>query len=135
MQKTLINAVLLTSVLAISACSSIKFPGVYRLTIQQGNYLEEKMIKQLKVGQTKRQVRYIMGSPMVEDTFNTDRWDYYYNIKRGDQIIRDNHFTVYFENDKVVRWDGNYTPIKKQVEQEQQKALKQTQKKEDAKFK
>ncbi|MFT5083818.1 MAG: outer membrane protein assembly factor BamE [Lentisphaeria bacterium] len=134
MQIVLKSAILLTVILALAACSSLKFPGVYRVTIQQGNYLEEDMIEQLKVGLTKQQVRYIMGTPMVEDTFNTDRWDYYYSVKRGDKEIRSNHFIVYFEDDQLTHWNGNYTPIKKQVEKEQQDALKEAERKEAAKF-
>ncbi len=126
----------LLSIISIaSGCSSLRFPGVYRVTIQQGNYLEEDMIEQLKPGLTKQQVRYIMGTPLVEDTFNTDRWDYYYNVKLGDEDLRSNHFIVFFENDALTHWEGDYTPINKQVEKEQEEALKQTKKKEDAKFK
>lgn len=122
-------------IITLGACSSLRFPGVYRIPIQQGNYLEEEMIEQLKVGLTKSQVRYIMGTPMVEDSFNANRWDYYYNVKRGDKELRSNHFIVYFDKDRLTRWDGTYTPIKKQVEQEQNEALDKTKKKEDAKFK
>lgn len=125
---------LFLSLLALCACSSLKFPGVYRIPIQQGNYLEKDMIDQLKVGLSKRQVRYIMGSPMLEDTFNEDRWDYYYSVRRGDTELRANHFVVFFENDKLTRWEGNYTPIKKQVEEEQVEALENTEKKKAASF-
>ncbi len=125
---------LLCLLIGLGACSSVKFPGVYRIAIQQGNYLEEDMIEQLEEGLTKRQVRFIMGTPMIEDTFNADRWDYYYNVKRGDEVLRSNHFTVYFEQDRLTHWEGDYTPIKKQVEKEQNDALKRTQKREAAKF-
>ncbi len=135
MQIVLKTLGLISLTLLFSACSSLRFPGVYRIPIQQGNYLEKDMIEQLEPGLTKRQVRYIMGTPLIEDTFNADRWDYYFNIKKGDKELRSNHFTVYFENNKLTHWDGNYTPIKKQVEEEQQEALKETEKKENAKFK
>ena len=134
MQKMFKSAIYITVMLALAACSSFKFPAVYRVSIQQGNYLEQDMIEQLKVGLSKQQVRFIMGTPMVEDTFNTDRWDYYYNVKRGDTDLSSNHFIVYFDNDLVTHWDGDYTPIKKQVEKEQQEALDQTERKEAAKF-
>jgi len=135
MQNVLKTLSVLTIVVALAACSSLRFPGVYRIAIQQGNYLEDDMIEQLKEGLTKRQVRYIMGTPMIEDTFSADRWDYYYNVKRGDKKLRSNHFIVYFENDRLTHWEGNYTPIKKHVENEQNEALKKTKKREDAKFK
>lgn len=139
MQKVLKTAVTMFTLLAllsaISACTSLKFPGVYKVVIQQGNYLEEDMIEQLKPGLTKQQVRYIMGTPLVEDTFNQDRWDYYYNVKLGDDDLRTNHFIVYFDDqDMVTHWDGDYTPINKQVEEEQKEALKKTEQKEAARL-
>lgn len=135
MQIVLKTFCLISLTLFSSACSTLKFPGVYRIPVQQGNYLEQDMIDKLEPGLTKRQVRYIMGTPMVEDTFNTDRWDYYFNLKRGSKELRSNHFIVYFENDQLTHWDGDYTPIKKHVEKEQQDALEKTEKKENAKFK
>lgn len=119
---------------SLVACSTIKFPGVYRIAVQQGNYLEEDMIEQLTPGLTKRQVRFIMGTPLIEDTFNPDRWDYYYSVKRGDEVLRSNHFIVYFENDLLTHWEGDYTPIKQQVEEEQKEALEKTERAENAKF-
>ena len=62
----------------LSAC----FPGVYRLDIPQGNILDEEKIDQLEMGMTKRQVRYLLGTPLVVDSFNQDRWEYYYSYKR-----------------------------------------------------
>lgn len=135
MQIVLKTLSLISLTLLFGACSTLKFPGVYRIPIQQGNYLEKDMIEQLEPGLTKRQVRYIMGTPMIEDTFNADRWDYYFNVKRGDKELRSDHFIVYFENGALTHWDGDYTPIKKQVEKEQQEALEKTEKKENAKFK
>lgn len=125
---------LLAIVAVLSACSSMKFPGVYRIPVQQGNYLEQDMIEQLEVGLSKRQVRYIMGSPMLEDTFNEDRWDYFYSVRKGDTELRSNHFVVFFENDRLTRWQGDYTPINKQIEEEQEEALKNTEKEKAASF-
>ena len=125
--------ILAASILA--ACSSLRFPGVYRIPVQQGNYLETNMVAQLKPGLTKRQVRYIMGTPLIEDSFHQDRWDYYYSVKRGENQLRNNHFVVYFKNDKLTHWDGDYTPITEQVQKEQEEALENTKKKEAAKFK
>lgn len=135
MQNLIKPVVLLCCALILGACSSLKFPGVYRIPVLQGNYLEEDMVEQLEVGLTKRQVRYIMGTPMIQDTFNNDRWDYFYSVRRGDDTLRSNHFTVHFKDDRVTHWDGDYTAIKKQIEQEQEEALEKAEKKEKAKFK
>lgn len=98
---------------AIAGCSTLEFPWAYKVTVPQGNYIEHEMVEQLEVGMTKRQVRYVMGSPLIEDTFNTNQWDYYYNIKRGSKTLKEQHFTVFFEEDKLVRWEGTYEPAKK----------------------
>lgn len=120
--------------LFISACSSLKFPGVYHVTVQQGNYIEEEMVQKLTKGQTKEQVRFILGTPMIEDTFNQNRWDYYYNIKRGDKQIETKHFTVHFANNLVTHWEGDYKLSSEQLEKERKDALKRTKKQEEAKL-
>ena len=77
---------------------------VYRMDIQQGNYLDGKAVGQLKVGMTRSQVRYLLGTPMVEDVFNKSRWDYVYYYKRG--YVRrplQSRVIVYFNGDKVQR--------------------------------
>jgi outer membrane protein assembly factor BamE len=77
---------------------------VYRMDIQQGNYLDGKAVGQLKVGMTRSQVRYLLGTPMVEDVFNKSRWDYIYYYKRG--YVRrplESRVIVYFNGDKVQR--------------------------------
>ncbi len=100
------------SLLALtSACSSLKFPFAYQLVIQQGNYVEQQMIDQLEVGMTRRQVKFVMGSPLIEDSFNADRWDYYYTVKRGEDQFTRKLFTVYFDGDKLARWDGDLRQI------------------------
>jgi len=77
---------------------------VYRMEIQQGNYLDGKAVSQLKVGMTRSQVRYLLGTPMIEDVFNKDRWDYIYYYRHG--YVRrplESRVIVYFQNDKVQR--------------------------------
>src|SRR5690606_17744119 len=80
LQKTqlLLSSFSLTAFLAIAGCS---FPGVYKIDIQQGNVVTQDMINQLRPGMTRRQVRFIMGNPMITDTFHPNRWDYLYSIQ------------------------------------------------------
>jgi outer membrane protein assembly factor BamE len=87
----------LLSTLAFSAC-------VYRMDIQQGNLLDLDQIEQLEVGMTRSQVRFLLGTPMVIDSFDADRWDYVYSLQRGRsrQITR-RHLIVWFEGDTVTR--------------------------------
>jgi outer membrane protein assembly factor BamE len=87
----------LASMLAVSAC-------VYRMDIQQGNLLDLEEVEQLEVGMTRSQVRFLLGTPMVIDSFDADRWDYVYSLQRGRsrQITR-RHLIVWFEGDNVTR--------------------------------
>ncbi|MGQ0834730.1 MAG: outer membrane protein assembly factor BamE [Gammaproteobacteria bacterium] len=74
------------------------------MNIQQGNYLEPKVVEQLQLGMTRSQVRYLLGTPMIPDAFDTDRWDYLYYLRQGRlRSPQQRHLTVYFEGDKVAR--------------------------------
>lgn len=94
------------TLLMCSACSSIGFPGVYKLNIPQGNIVKQDMLDELGLGMTKRQVRYVMGTPMIKDTFNQDRWDYVFTHQRGDRVFYREHIFLLFENDRLVEING-----------------------------
>lgn len=84
---------------------------VYRPTIQQGNLLQLDEIEQVKVGMTRSQVRYILGTPMVSDPFQPDRWDYVYTLQVGHEKRMDRaHFVVLFEGDKVSKVEKRAAP-------------------------
>lgn len=91
---------------ALSGC-------VYRMNIQQGNFLEGRMVDQLQVGMTRSQVRYLLGTPMVPAVFDKDRWDYLYYFKKG-RLRRpeERHLIVYFHEDKVEKFEKNNVPEK-----------------------
>ncbi len=84
---------------------------VYRMDIQQGNFLEGKTVDQLAVGMTRSQVRYLLGTPMVPDLFDKDRWDYLYYFQRG-RLRRpeQRHVVVYFKDDKVANFERDNVP-------------------------
>ncbi len=85
---------------------------VYRMNIQQGNFLEPRAVSQLQVGMTRSQVRYLLGTPMVPDAFDNDRWDYLYYLKKGRLKAPEQHrLTVYFDDEKVARVDNQGTPL------------------------
>ena len=71
---------------------------VYRMPIQQGNFLEPRVVDKLEIGMTRAQVRYLLGTPMVPDTFDADRWDYLYYLKKGRV-----HAPVHTQADGVLR--------------------------------
>lgn len=97
--------------LALTGCSSLRFPGVYRINVEQGNIITEEMIGQLKPGMSRRQVRYILGTPLVEDSFNRDRWDYVYVLRNGNTIITEDTLSVYFEGDTLERYSSSIDPM------------------------
>jgi outer membrane protein assembly factor BamE len=79
---------------------------VYRINIQQGNFLDQKAVAQVQNGMTRSQVRYLLGTPMVADSFNKERWDYIYYLKKGrSRHVDSRRVTVYFDGDKVARLD------------------------------
>lgn len=102
--------ILVAAVIAsIAGCTNFRFPGVHKINIQQGHIITEEMVQQLKPGMTKRQVRFVLGNTLLPNTFDDDRWDYYYSLRRGaDGKFIEHLLTVYFEDDKMVRWEGDY---------------------------
>jgi len=79
---------------------------VYRINVQQGNFLDQAAVVQVKPGMTRSQVRYLLGTPMVADSFNKERWDYLYYLKKGrSKHVDSRRVTVYFEGDKVAKLD------------------------------
>ncbi len=79
---------------------------VYRINIQQGNYLDQKHVNEVKPGMTQSQVRYLLGTPLVADVFNKSRWDYLYYLKQGhSRHVDTRRVTVYFAGGKVVKID------------------------------
>ena len=84
--------------------------GVYKLDINQGNYISQDMVDKLKVGQTRQQVRLILGTPLLVTAFRDDRWDYTYLFNRQGRTLEQRNFTVYFVDDKLARWEGDEAP-------------------------
>ena len=104
--------ILLLSLLlmAITACSNIGFPGVYRINVEQGNIITQEMIDQLKPGMNQRQVRFILGTPLTEDSFNQARWDYLFLIRNGNDTIEEERLTVFFDGDQLSHFTGTFLP-------------------------
>ena len=94
----------------LGACSFVGFPGVYKINVEQGNIVDQEMADQLKPGMSRRQVRFILGTPLVEDTFNQDRWDYLYVMRNGTDVLDEARISVVFEGDALVTVSGDYLP-------------------------
>ena len=99
----------------LPACKSVdmpKLPGVtpYRMVIQQGNFISQEMVAQLKPGMTKEQVRFVLGTPLVTDIFHADRWDYVYFRELPNGKKEQRNLSVVFEKDKLARVLGDLMP-------------------------
>ncbi len=112
MQKVFISAIL---AVIITGCT--EFPGVYKIDIPQGNLVTQEMVDQLRPGMTPAQVRYIMGTPLVNDSFSENRWDYIYTIKDGDDQRYRERLTLFFQDGKLHRLTGDFQPTQGQDQQ------------------
>lgn len=102
--------VLLLAALCLSACGFVGFPGVYKINVEQGNIVTPEMVGQLQPGMSRRQVRFILGTPLLEDPFNQDRWDYPYVKRNGQNILSESRLMVYFEDDTLLGFEGDIEP-------------------------
>jgi outer membrane protein assembly factor BamE len=95
---------------ALAACSNVpRFFNEYKIDIQQGNVLSQEMVAQLKPGQTRDQVRFLLGTPMIADVFHQQRWDYVYRFLNGATgQVQSRRFSVYFDQAGLLtRVDGD----------------------------
>lgn len=95
--------------------SALLFAGlggcIYRMPIQQGNFLDPGQVEQLQDGMTRSQVAFLLGTPMVPTAFDTDRWDYYYYT--SDSRLKKpttRRLAVYFKDDVVARVEREAEP-------------------------
>ena len=87
-------------------------PGLppYRIEVQQGNYVSQEMVAQLKPGMTRDQVRFVLGTPLVASVFHADRWDYVYFREPPGKPREQRRLAVFFENDRLSRVAGDVVP-------------------------
>ncbi|MDD1621202.1 MAG: outer membrane protein assembly factor BamE [Methylococcaceae bacterium] len=102
----------ITASLTFTACSTIlnNLPGVYTLDIEQGNMIDQSMIDQLRPNMTKRQVLYIMGSPMLADSFHEKRWDYLYSKQVSGEDRVQKRASLFFDGDNLMAVQGDFRP-------------------------
>ena len=84
--------------------------GVYKLDINQGNYVTQDQVDKLQGRPDPHQVRAALGTPLVTDAFHANRWDYIYEFNRQGSTLEHRQFTVYFVDDKLARWEGDEVP-------------------------
>jgi outer membrane protein assembly factor BamE len=103
MRHFLISALLLS---LAAGCSGGKF-GPYRIDVQQGNALDQESVARLKLGLSRSQVRFLLGTPLVVDPFRTDRWDYVYLYHKAGRLTEQKRVTLFFEGETLVRLEGD----------------------------
>jgi outer membrane protein assembly factor BamE len=106
MNRFLVIAIVLASLAFSSGC-------VYRLNIAQGNLVEQEDLDQVELGMTRNQVRFLLGTPMIDDPFHKNRWDYVYFLKIGREDATFKRWvSIVFENEVVseIRKDQELNP-------------------------
>jgi outer membrane protein assembly factor BamE len=86
----------------------------YRPDIQQGNFVSQEMLDQLKPGMSRDQVKFVLGTPLLADIFHADRWDYPFYLARGNGELTTSRVTVFFKDNKVDHFDGGHLPSEKE---------------------
>jgi len=109
-------AIILFALLCASCTSTIPSIKPYRLDIQQGNVVTSKMMSQLRPGMTKSQVRFILGTPLIQDSFHSNRWDYFYQMRKAGTVIEQRRVILDFENDLLKGVRGDVIPSKGEAE-------------------
>ncbi|VAW72979.1 Outer membrane beta-barrel assembly protein BamE [hydrothermal vent metagenome] len=117
LMRKLLTLITIIASFLLASCSSDpivnRLPWVYKIEIQQGNVLKQEAVDQLRTGMTRRQVQFIMGTPLVADPFHANRWDYFYEYKpgtRGKGDARRDRLSLFFEDDALIRLDGTVLP-------------------------
>lgn len=98
---------ILTILIGFATLSGCAFPGVYKLNVQQGNIVTQDMLDQLEPGMTERQVKYVMGTPVIQTPLpqasniqagrKPQRWDYIYTLEQRDKVTKQYHIRVFFD--------------------------------------
>jgi outer membrane protein assembly factor BamE len=83
-------------------CLAITSGCVYRAAISQGNLIKQEDLDQAEVGMTKNQIRFLLGTPMIDDPFSRDRWDYIYYLKIGRNDAGQKRWVSVYFVDEVV---------------------------------
>ena len=113
-------ALLLTGLATLSGCGLFSgdrnstFSLTYKIDIQQGIVVTREMAEQLRPGMTRDQVRFVLGTPLLLDPFHADRWDYPFRLQPGRGKIEERRFTVWFENDRFARFEGDPLPTEEE---------------------
>ena len=114
MSRTQSLVIVLVTAALLAGCSmkmpKLGIPRVHKITVQQGNVITQEMIDQLKPGMTRSQVAYVMGEPIFRNAFDDSRWDYIYTVEAPGRFEDERRLSLYFENDMLAYFTGDYAP-------------------------
>ena len=96
-------AALVAMCMLVFGCSTNEFPFVYKINVQQGNIVTQEMLDKVRLGMTPTQVLYIMGSPLLPDTFEKNRWTYIYSLTQDGEMVRTSEVSFVFEDEQLRR--------------------------------
>ncbi|MBI5909488.1 MAG: outer membrane protein assembly factor BamE [Betaproteobacteria bacterium] len=110
-----LRALAAVAALLLVSCGSARLPlpdvAPYRIEIQQGNFVSQEMVSQLKPGMSKDQVRFVLGTALITDSFHADRWDYVFRRQKANsRELEQRKLAVYFEDGKLKRIEGDVIP-------------------------
>ena len=108
MKNILIN--LFSSLILVGCASLSNFSLVHKPDIQQGNIITPEMVAELKPGMSKRQVRFLLGTPLLIDVFHQERWDYPFTMKKRNEPLEIKRFSVFFKGDELASFEGDIKP-------------------------
>lgn len=97
MQKILINILILVG---LSGC------GIYQADIVQGNEVSAEQLQQVQVGMDKTMVKRLLGTPLVQGAFDSNRWEYYYSLRRDGEVIKHSLLTLNFQGERLASIEG-----------------------------
>lgn len=99
--------IVIIACVSLSACTD----WIYRIDVPQGNFLDVKDVEQLRIGMTKEQVTYVLGKPVVSDSFDHSTWYYVYEMKRGMRKRGEDfkkQLIIQFDEDKIIEVTGDF---------------------------
>jgi outer membrane protein assembly factor BamE len=100
----------LGAVFSLSLTSGCSYVRPYKIEINQGNYVTQDAVSKLKVGMTRSQVRTVLGPPLIESAFHTNRWEYHFSLERRGEPVAKHQVSVFFEGEGLKSWDAKALP-------------------------
>ena len=112
--KYLSKLFLAIRIVTLISCS---IPQTYKVVIRQGNIIEADQVEKLEVGMTESQVRFVLGSPLIQDTFEPDIWIYQSRVSQGELTYGESKIILSFKEGRLIEWEDNLPKTKEDDEE------------------